>query len=152
MITKQNAKSNSWRIWELSKRLNLYYRRASPTFMTSTTEWRSHVVGWYHWVQTYWPRQGAWMDKVATAASCNILKEVWDLWLDDKLLSFLRNFLFMHDNSHSYFVWTTGTLLKSYGIQGGMLMLWPPASPDFNSFENGLFIIKAVYSDGRQFA
>ncbi|XP_036357561.1 uncharacterized protein LOC118762690 [Octopus sinensis] len=61
--------------------------------------------------------------KVIAAAFCNLLKEVLDLWLDDILLSLLRNLEFMHDNTPSHSTRTTQIFLGFYGIQCERLMV-----------------------------
>ncbi|XP_014784340.1 uncharacterized protein LOC106879343 [Octopus bimaculoides] len=57
---------------------------------------------------------------VMAVAYYNLLKEVLDLWLDNMLLSLLRNLIFMHDNAPAHSAGTTQRLLglTAYKVKG----------------------------------
>lgn len=62
--------------------------------------------------------------EVFVATYCNLLNEVFDLWLDHMPLAQLTTLGFMHENALSHAARVTQTFLGSYGIgKGERLML-----------------------------
>lgn len=90
--------------------------------------------------------------KLIAVTYSNLLKEVFDPWLDHILPLLLNTLVFMSNNAISHSIRVTQALPGYYGIQGDRLMAWPPASPDINPIGNLWFIVKQdIYTDWLQF-
>lgn len=72
----------------------------SVTIVYDDSKWRSYVVGWYPWRENCWISLGTWSFKAIMHSSKK--KKVLDSWLENILLSIIRNLVLMHENALSY--------------------------------------------------